>query len=124
MELAGHERGIVAAIAGEQGRLDVAFRAPDKSAEDTPPMVVWHMRRSVPVVVVTPVPTWTPLPAPTPEPGSTTIAPTSVPVSLPAEAPAASDSASLPVPFLLSAGVAALVVVGAIGARLIRLGRG
>lgn len=124
IDLSGHERGIVAALVPELGRLDVVFRALDESAEDTPPMAVWHMQRSVPEVGETPVPAWTPLPATSPEPGPTEPAPTDAPASLSEEAPAATNDTSLPVPLLLSAGVAAAVVVGVIGARLMRLGRG
>ena len=90
--------GVAAAVAGPQGRLDVAFRAEaqpqdeerepasDRPGEDRM-LALFHTRREVPVVEERPEPAYTPQPTATPTPGPTsTPTPTPRPTVVP-EAP-------------------------------------
>jgi len=115
--------GISAALLPALGQLDVVFRGEGLEATGTEYTDLWHARREVPTVVATPVPTFTPRPIPTPLPTATSeMPPTPTPSFNQATPPASDDSADL-LPILLPVVVAALIVAGVLGARLLRTSR-
>ena len=120
----GGESGAVAALLPALGRLDVAFRGEAKGEGETRQVGLWHTGRAVPTVVVTPAPTFTPHPTATPLPTPTpTVTPQPTPDFGSVLPPTASGSMDIPLPLLLGGGLAAVIVAGAFGARLLWAGR-
>lgn len=109
--------GAAVALAGAQGRLNVAFRA-EVESEGGPKEAVFYVDRSVPTVDAGPEPSYTPMPTVTPTPSPT---PTPRPTPRPtvsAQPPEAGPPAlslgpiTLPMTALGGLGVATLIVVG------------
>jgi hypothetical protein len=120
--------GAAVALAGAQGRLNVAFRAEVESEGDLRP-AVFYVDRSVPPVEEEPEPSYTPMPTVTPTPGPT---PTPRPTPRPtvsAQPPEAGPPAlslgpiTLPVTALGGLGVATLIVVAVLVGRGLWAGR-
>jgi hypothetical protein len=122
--------GAAVAVAGAQGRLDVAFRAEvatdegdgDEGEEDLRPALV-HLAREVAVVEAKPTPAYTPQPTATPTPGPTAT-PTATPRptvvgEAPTPAPPTVGMGPLSLPVMAVGGlvVAVLLVVGVIVAQ-------
>jgi hypothetical protein len=124
LELDGGEPGVAAMVLPALGRLDVALRGTAGGGEETAQVDLWHTRRAVPTVVVTPVlapipqPTATLLPTPTP-----TMTPRPTPDFGRALSPTSGGSMPASLPLLLGGGLAALIVVSAFALRLLWVGR-
>ena len=118
------EPGVAVALAGAQGRLDVAFVGEDSGEGEAAQMGVVHVSRTAPVVEpgsaaapAWPTPTPTPGPTPTPTP---TPRPTVNP-GVPPDAPPALELGPLMLPATAIAGllVAAIIVTGAVALRAV-----
>jgi len=123
LELDEGEPGVVAALLPALGRLDVTFRGQTNGEGETPQVDLWHTGRTVPTVVVTPVPTFTPHPTATPLPTPTPMATPRPTVDFGGAPPPTSGSMEVPLPLLLGGGLAALIVAGVFGTRLLWAGR-
>jgi hypothetical protein len=128
LDFVGGEPGAAAALVPALGRLDVAFRAQTQDVTGTLQVALWHSWRTVPVSDAMPLPASTAVPALTSVPAANLV-PTPTLPAVPTEAaplvagpPAPGSSAGPSVPLLLSGALAALVVAGAFGARLLRKG--
>ncbi len=121
LEVAPGGAGPAAALQPEAGRLDVIFGGRARTLEAAAPSQLWHTSRAVaPAAAVTMVVPVDPVAAtPTPEPTSTPVA-TPTPDLRTGPAPVANQS-SLPIPasLPLAGGLAALIVAGGFGARLL-----
>lgn len=116
--------GVSAALLPALGQFDIVFRGETQQEGEIKRADLWHSERTVPVILITPAPTATPHPTATP-------APTPVPTTPPTPTPSfgsappstADGSLPIPVPLILAGGLAALVVAGVLGGRLLRAGR-
>lgn len=121
--------GVAVALRSVLGRLDVTFRGEVESEEGEAQVDVFYASRSVPVMEVTPMPAFTPQPTMTPTPGPT-------PTPTPTPRPAGNTEAPPPAPPSVSLGpvtlplaslggllLVALMVVGVVVTRALRLGR-
>ncbi len=125
LELEPGKAGAAAALQPEVGRLDIVFGARAPTAEGTPQTELWHTGREVtPAAAIRVV-----LPE---EPVTPTPSPTSTPEPLVSPTPDLRDGpppagATSPLPFstsvFLAGGLAALIVAGAFGVRLLGHGR-
>jgi uncharacterized protein (DUF736 family) len=119
LEMGGDAPGVVVALQAALGRLDVAFRG-ETEEEGAKQVDVWHTSRAVPAVAVTPAPTFTPQP---------TATPTSMPLPTATPRPTVNPETPMPSPPSLELGpinlpltsvggilLAALIVVGVVGA--------
>lgn len=117
--------GVSAVLLPALGRLDVVFRDKGGGEDGTEVTRLWNTGRTVPTVVVTPVPTFTPRPTATPLP---TPVPTAFATPTPSfgTAPPQNAEGSIAdlLPVLVPGGLAVLIVVGAFGARIVLARRG
>jgi len=126
---ASGEPGVAVALRSALGQLDVTFPGEAEGEEGEAQVDVFYASRSVPAVDVTPAPAFIPQPTMTPTPGSTpTPTPTPRPTvnaAAPSPAPPSLSLGPVSLPLMSLGGLflAALMVVGVVVTRALRLGR-
>lgn len=122
LELAEEQPGMSAALWPALGRLEVAFRGEELGQEGAGQAGLWYTSRAVPTVVVMPVPTWTPRPTATPLSTPTLVAIPSPTPDMGGSPAAGAGDGQVSLPLILGGGLAAAIVAGVFGARLLRTG--